>query len=103
NPRMEIIAHRGASHDAPENTLAAMRLAWAQGADAIECDVHLARDGELVVVHDPDARRTTGVALEVARASVAELQQLDAGRWKDARFAGEKIPTLDEVLALVPA
>ncbi len=99
---MEIIAHRGASHDAPENTLAAMRLAWAQGADAIECDVHLAGDGELVVIHDADTRRTTGVALEVARASVTELQRLDAGRWKDMRFAGEKIPTLDAVLALVP-
>src|SRR5437867_1076887 len=49
---MDIIAHRGASHDAPENTLASARLAWEQGADGLECDVHLTRDGQLVVIHD---------------------------------------------------
>lgn len=100
---MEFIAHRGASHDAPENTLAALRLAWAQHADAAECDVHLTRDGQLVVIHDPDTERTTGRAGRVADATLAELQELDAGAWKDGRFAGERIPMLDAWLALVPA
>ena len=99
---MQIIAHRGASHDAPENTLAAVRLAWAQHADALEIDVHLTRDHRLAVIHDPDTRRTAGTARIVADSTLAELQRLDAGRWKDRRFAGEKIPALEEVLALVP-
>src|SRR5687767_10257607 len=88
--RMQFIAHRGASHDAPENTLAAVRLAWAQHADAVEVDVHLTRDGRLAVIHDPDTQRTAGVARVVAQSTLAELQLLDVGRWKASRFAGEK-------------
>ena len=99
---MEIIAHRGASHDAPENTLAAARLGWAQGADALECDVQLTQDGRLAVIHDEDTRRVAGVAQAVAATSLAALQQLDAGTWKSPKFAGEKIPSLDQVLAAVP-
>jgi glycerophosphoryl diester phosphodiesterase len=99
---VEIIAHRGASHDAPENTLAAARLAWEQGADALECDVHLTRDGRLVVIHDDDTKRVSGTARVVAASTVAELQALDVGRWKDPQFATEKIPTLDEFLAPLP-
>jgi glycerophosphoryl diester phosphodiesterase len=99
---MEIIAHRGASWDAPENTLAAARLAWEQGADALELDLHLTRDGRLAVIHDEDLRRTTGDPRRVAEATLAELQALDAGRWKGAKFAGEKIPDLAAVLAVVP-
>ncbi|HUR58514.1 MAG TPA: glycerophosphodiester phosphodiesterase [Opitutaceae bacterium] len=100
---MEIIAHRGASHDAPENTLAAARLAWEQGADALECDVHLTRDGRLAVIHDEGTRRVAARSIEVAAASLADLQKLDVGSWKAPRFAGEKIPSLDQLLALVPA
>jgi glycerophosphoryl diester phosphodiesterase len=99
---MEIIAHRGASHEAPENTLAAARLAWAQGADAIECDVHFARSGELVVIHDEDLRRVAGVARRVGEATLDELRGYDVGAWKGGRFAGERIPTLDEWLATIP-
>lgn len=99
---VEIIAHRGASHDAPENTLAAARLAWAQHADALEVDVHLTRDGRLAVIHDSDTARTTGTRRVVAETTLAELQQLDAGRWKGAQFAGERIPALEEILAVVP-
>jgi glycerophosphoryl diester phosphodiesterase len=99
---MEIIAHRGASHDAPENTLAAVRLAWEQAADAVEVDVQLTRDGRLAVIHDSDTQRTGGVAWSVAASSLAELQALDVGCWKDRRFAGERIPALEEVIALVP-
>lgn len=97
-----IIAHRGASHDAPENTLAAARLGWEQGADALECDVHLARDGRLMVIHDADTKRTGGRRRAVATSTSDELQEIDVGAWKDARYAGEKIPTLDRLLAAVP-
>jgi glycerophosphoryl diester phosphodiesterase len=100
---VEIIAHRGASIDAPENTLAAVALAWAQGADAVEVDVHLTRDGRLAVIHDPDTRRTGGVDRKVAELTMSELQQLDVGRWKSPRFTGEPVPTLESVLATVPA
>ncbi len=100
---MEIIAHRGASHDAPENTLAAARLAWAQHADALEVDVHLTRDGRLAVIHDSDTQRTAGMRRMVRECTLAELQALDVGRWKDPRFAGEQIPSLDDVLTMLPA
>src|SRR5580698_8356847 len=99
---MEIIAHRGSSFEAPENTLAAVNLAWRQRADAVEIDVHLSRDGRLVVIHDSNTRRTTGVNRKVARQTLAELHALDAGRWKGLTWLGEKIPSLEEVLASVP-
>ncbi len=99
---MLIIAHRGASFDAPENTLAAVRLAWQQQADAVEVDAHLSRDGKLVVIHDDNTRKTTGVNRKVANQTLAELRALDAGSWKGPAWLGEKIPTLDEVLATVP-
>lgn len=98
----EIIAHRGASHAAPENTLASLNLGWQQGADAGECDIHLTKDGHLVVIHDDDTRRTTGVASKVSQQTLAQLRTLDAGRWKAPKWAGEKIPTLTEALATIP-
>jgi len=97
-----IIGHRGASCDAPENTLAAFRLAWEQGADGIEADFRLTRNGRIVCLHDPDARRTTGVGLSVAASDLDELRRLDAGGWKGAQWAGERIPTLDEVINSLP-
>jgi glycerophosphoryl diester phosphodiesterase len=100
--RTAIIAHRGASHDAPENTVAAFRLAWEQGADACELDIHQTRDGRIVAIHDPDTKRTTGLARRVADLTLAELRTLDAGRWKSPAFAGEPIPTLGEMLATTP-
>lgn len=99
---VQIVAHRGASFDAPENTLAAERLAWAQGADAVETDVHLTRDGQLVACHDDNTRRTTDRHLIIAQHTLAELRSLDAGAWKGPAFAGEKLPTLDEQVALLP-
>jgi glycerophosphoryl diester phosphodiesterase len=99
----EIVAHRGASFDAPENTVASTRLGWQQQADAVETDVHLTRDGKLVCLHDSNTRRTTGVDAEIADVSLAELQKLDAGKWKDPQFAGERIPTLEQLLATVPS
>lgn len=102
-PTVAVIAHRGASHDAPENTVAALREAWRQKADIGEFDVWLTRDGHVVALHDKSTRRTAGVAKTVSESTPAELRELDVGRWKDARFAGERIPTLAEMLAAVPA
>jgi glycerophosphoryl diester phosphodiesterase len=99
---VEIIAHRGASYDAPENTVAAIKLAWEQKADASEFDVFLSKDGKIVVIHDKDTKRIAGVDKTVASQSLAELRQLDAGKWKGAKFAGEKLPTLEEMLVTVP-
>ena len=100
---VEIVAHRGASHDAPENTLPSVRLGFEQGADAVEVDVFLSMDGQIVVIHDADTKRVAGVDRKVVEQTAAELQALDAGRWKDPKWAGTKIPLLSEVLALVPA
>lgn len=97
-----LIAHRGASHDAPENTLAAFKLAFELGADGIEGDFHLTADGQIVCIHDADTERTAGVKLAVARSTLAELKKLDVGSWKAPRFAGERIPILQEVLEVVP-
>lgn len=93
-----IWAHRGASADAPENTLVAFAAAEAAGADGIELDVHLSRDGVPVVIHDERVERTTDGRGRVAGLSLAELRRLDAGGWFSPRFAGEPIPVLEEVL-----
>jgi glycerophosphoryl diester phosphodiesterase len=98
----EFIAHRGASHDAPENTLAAFRRAWELGADGIEGDFRLTADGEVVAMHDATTLRTTGVDLAVAGATLTELRALDAGAWKGGKWRGEWLPTLREVIATVP-
>jgi glycerophosphoryl diester phosphodiesterase len=101
-PKVEIVAHRGASFDAPENTVASIKLAWQQKADAAEFDVFLSKDGKIVVLHDANTKRVAGVDKRVVDQTLAELRKLDVGKWKDAKFAGEKIPTLDEMLATVP-
>jgi glycerophosphoryl diester phosphodiesterase len=95
------IAHRGASAYAPENTLAAFRLALEMGADGFELDVMLSADGHLVVIHDDTADRTTDGSGPVQEKTLAELKALDAGARFDARFAGERIPTLREIFDLV--
>ena len=99
---VEIIAHRGESADAPENTMAAFRLAWERGVKAIELDVHLTADGRLIVSHDADTERTAGVKKTIKESTLAMLRTLDVGRWKDARFAGEPMPTLEDALATIP-
>lgn len=99
---VQWIAHRGASDDAPENTLAAVRLAWEQGADAVEVDVHLSADDEIIVIHDDTTTRTAGCDRPVCSQTLAELKALDAGRWKGECWADETIPTLAEVLEVLP-
>ena len=98
----EIIAHRGASADAPENTLAAIQLAWQQGADAAEIDVMLTADGQLVAIHDDTMLRTGGVDWAVKDCTLAKLKTRDVGSWKSTQFVGERIPALAEVLDIVP-
>jgi glycerophosphoryl diester phosphodiesterase len=94
-------AHRGASYEAPANTLAAFLLAVELGADGIELDVHLSRDGEVVVVHDFTLEATTDGEGPVRNKTLAELKELDAGIWFDPAFAGQRIPTLQEVIDAV--
>lgn len=98
-----ILGHRGACAYAPENTLAAFNLAFEMGADGVELDVTLSKDGVPVVIHDDAVDRTSDGKGRVGEMTVWEIQQLDAGKWFDAKYRGEKIPTLEEVLTSVPA
>lgn len=119
-PRKQLIAHRGASSYAPEHTRAAYLLAIKQGADYVEQDLVITKDGHLVCLHDVTLERTTNVAevfpdrfVEVPGANgpvkhwmaydftLAEIKQLDAGRWFDKRFAGEKVLTFEEAIDIV--
>lgn len=97
----KIVAHRGYSAVFPENTLAAFAGALDIGADYIELDVQLSKDGQVVILHDGSLTRTTGVDGAAADYTLEELSQMDAGSWFDASFSGEKIPTLQEALELI--
>jgi len=98
-----IVGHRGASFDAPENTLAAFRLAWEQNADGVEGDFYLTKDNQIVCIHDKDTSRTGGKKLVVAGSNLDELRSLEYGSWKDKQYRGEPIPTFAEVMAVIPA
>jgi len=97
---VSAIAHRGFSKAAPENTLAAYRKAIELRPDFMECDVRRTKDGQLIVIHDKTVDRTTNGKGLVADMTMAELRQLDAGSWVGPEFAGEKLPTFEEVLDL---
>ena len=99
---VEIIAHRGFSARAPENTLAAFELGWKHQTDACELDVYRTADGKTVVIHDKDTKRTVGVTLDVATSRQAELTALDAGSWKGKEWSNEMIPSLEQALATLP-
>jgi glycerophosphoryl diester phosphodiesterase len=98
-----IVAHRGGSAAAPENTLAALRAAVKTGADAIEVDVLPSRDGHPVIHHDDRLVRTAGIDAAVWELDLADLRRLDVGRWFAPAFEGERLPTLAEVVAALPA
>lgn len=98
---LEIIAHRGFSSIAPENTLAAFELAIARGASSIEFDIQLSADSIPVIFHDITLDRITGVSGKVREKNLSELQTLDAGKWFSPEFLGEKIPTLDAALSIL--
>lgn len=96
------IAHRGAMAEAPENTLASFQLALKQGCNALELDVQLSADKELVVCHDPTIDRTTNGRGAIVAMTAKELKRYDAGSWFHKSYAGERIPLLREVFELVP-
>jgi glycerophosphoryl diester phosphodiesterase len=99
--RVEVIAHRGSSHLAPENTLASFQLGWRE-TTTCELDIQPTSDGRLLVIHDESTQRTIGVDFKVAEHALSELQKLDAGSWKGARWKGEKPPSLEEVIVAMP-
>lgn len=99
---IEITAHRGASYLAPENTMASVGLAWGRGADSVEVDIYLTGDRRIAVIHDETTKRTAGVDWKVSQRPLAQLRTLDVGRWKHPKWAGQKIPTLEEVLDTIP-
>lgn len=99
---VDFIGHRGASFDAPENTIASIRLAFEQDADASEIDIYLTKDKRIIALHDKTTKRTTGVDWKPGEHTLAELATLDAGSWKDKKFAGEPIPTLEAILDVIP-
>ena len=100
--RSIFIAHRGESYDAPENTLAAINLAWERNADAVEVDIHLTKDNEIVVIHDANTNRVGNRNKLVKNQTLEEIKQLDVGSWKGIEFKSEKIPTLIEVIESLP-
>ena len=97
----KIFAHRGSKGTHPENTLASFKEAVRVGSDGIELDVHLTKDGHLVVIHDETVDRTTNGTGEIRNLTLAEIKAMDAGSWFHNKYAGEKIPTLEEVLLLL--
>jgi glycerophosphoryl diester phosphodiesterase len=97
-----IVAHRGASYDAPENTLSAFKLAMEQEADAFEADFYVTEDGHIVCFHDKDTERISGEKLSITATPFDRLRLLDVGLWKGPRWHGERMPTMEEVLAAVP-
>ena len=99
--KTNFIAHRGSSFLAPENTLAAFKLGWRETVTC-ELDVQPTRDGRLLVIHDASTTRTTGIDRQVAKCTLRELQQLDAGSWKGARWKGERLPLLEQAISAMP-
>ena len=99
--RVEVIAHRGSSYLAPENTLASFKLGWRE-TTTCELDIQPTLDGRLLVIHDDSTKRTTGADFKVAEHPLSELQQLDAGAFKGVRWKGEKPPSLEEAIAVMP-
>jgi glycerophosphoryl diester phosphodiesterase len=98
----EFIAHRGASWLAPENTMASIQLAWEMDVDAVEIDIFLTADDEIVVFHDRNTGRITGHNQPTEEQTLDGLRQLDLGKWKDPMWEGEQIVTLSEALATIP-
>lgn len=98
---MLVVGHRDSSDRAPENTIVSFKAALAIGVDAIELDVHLSRDGHLVVIHDQNLKRTTNGEGLVHERTLPQLRELGAGGWFGAAFAGARIPTFEEVLTRI--
>ncbi|OFX84201.1 MAG: hypothetical protein A2W99_00295 [Bacteroidetes bacterium GWF2_33_16] len=97
-----IIAHRGESFDAPENTLSSINRAWNNGIDAVEIDVRLTKDNRVVVIHDPHTFRVARKLKWIRNSTLLDLKKVDVGKFKNNKYKGEKIPELSEVLRTVP-
>lgn len=100
----KIVAHRGFSAAAPENTITAVKLAW-DNADAAEIDLYRTADGEIILLHDRNLYRTSNKKAPktpVTRMNLDEIRKYEVGSWKDAKFKEEKVPTLDEVFSIMP-
>ena len=97
-----IVAHRGASKNAPENTIPAFKLAWKQDADAIECDIHLTKDGNIVCIHDSNTKRVSNKDLVIHNATLEELRKVDVGVLHSQAFKNTIIPTIAEVFSTIP-
>ncbi len=97
-----VVAHRGASYDAPENTIASFLLAWEQGADAIEGDFHLTKDEHIVCIHDYDTNRVCETNLVIKDSTLEELKKLDIGSHFGAQFSDQRIPTIGQIFDTVP-
>ncbi len=97
-----LIAHRGESYLAPENTLAAISLAWQKGAKAVEIDVQLTTDNEIVVIHDYSTKILGDINRTVKKSTLCQLKEIDVGVFKGSEWKEERIPTLAEVLQTVP-
>jgi glycerophosphoryl diester phosphodiesterase len=99
---VQVIAHRGASYYAPENTVTSAKLAWEMGSEAVELDLFLTSDKKLVCIHDSNTERTGGVNLNINNTTFETLRKLDVGSFKSKKYAGEKIPTFEEMIAATP-
>jgi len=97
-----IIAHRGESYDAPENTYASINIAWERNDDAVEIDVRLTKDEKIVVIHDKTTLRTGGTFKKISASDYSELVKVDVGKYKGKRWKNEKIPLLGKVLETMP-
>ncbi len=102
NAQIQIIAHRGASYLAPENTCASANLAWELGADAVEIDIYLSSDNRIMVMHDANTKRTSGENYALKNTHSSVLRTLDVGSFKDQKYRGEKIPFIEEIIQTIP-
>ena len=102
NKKFLIIAHRGESHDAPENTFASINLAWERDADAVEIDVQLTKDEKIVIIHDKTTLRTGGKYKRIASNNYNDLLKIDVGKFRGNKWKNEKIPLLDSVIDAIP-
>lgn len=102
NKEFLIIAHRGESRDAPENTFASINLAWQRDADAVEIDVQLTKDQKIVLIHDKTTLRTGGKYKRITANNYDDLLKIDVGKFKDMKWKNERIPLLDKVIDAIP-
>lgn len=100
--KMLWIAHRGESYIAPENTMAAFNLAWDKGVKFVELDCYLTKDNKIICSHDANTKRTGGVSMVIRESYAEDLRKVDIGKWKGEKYAGEKMPFIEEAFASIP-